>query len=167
MTPAPMISLLMVCMGNICRSPTAHGVMRARIAQRGWSEHVQVDSCGTHAYHVGEPPDQRSLQHAARRGYDFSDLRARQVSAHDFKRHDMILVMDHQNMARLEQICPPSLQHKLQLLTKYCRHHRSATVPDPYYGGEQGFENVLNLIEDACEGLLDHIALQHPHLPQA
>ena len=159
------VSLLMVCMGNICRSPTAHGVMRARIAARGWQDWVQVDSCGTHAYHVGEPADTRAQQHALQRGYDLSDLRARQVSSADFRRHTMILAMDHENMARLEQLCPPALQHKLQLLTQFCIRHRSSTVPDPYYGGANGFEKVLDLVEDACDGVLDHLARLHPQLP--
>lgn len=165
MATPPAISLLMVCMGNICRSPTAHGVMRARIAERGWQPWVQVDSCGTHAYHAGEPADHRAQQHALRRGYDLSDLRARQVQADDFRRHDLILAMDHENMARLEQQCPAALQHKLHLLTQFCTRHRSATVPDPYYGGANGFEKVLDLVEDACDGVLDHLARLHPQLP--
>lgn len=167
MAAAEPISLLMVCMGNICRSPTAHGVLRAQIAARGWQDLVQVDSCGTHASHAGEPADARAQQHAQRRGYDLSDLRARQVRAEDFRRHTLILAMDHDNMARLEQLCPPNLQYKLQLLTRFCRHHRSSTVPDPYYGGETGFEKVLDLVEDACAGLLDHLARLHPQLPGA
>lgn len=156
------VSVLMVCMGNICRSPTAHGVMRARIAARGWQALVVVDSCGTHAAHAGEPADQRAQQHALRRGYDLSDLRARQVQADDFRRHDLILAMDHDNMARLEAQCPPALQHKLHLLTQFCSRLRSPTVPDPYYGGDSGFEKVLDLVEDACDGVLDHLARHHP-----
>lgn len=165
-TPHPIpIAVLMVCMGNICRSPTAHGVLRAGIAARGWQALVTVDSCGTHGYHVGEAPDARSQQHALQRGYDLSNLRARQVQAEDFQRHALILAMDPQNMARLEQLCPPALQHKLHLLTQFCLHHHSASVPDPYYGGNQGFEKVLDLVEDACEGLLQHLARLHPQLP--
>ena len=159
---SPPLSILMVCMGNICRSPTAHGVMRARIAARGWQHDVVVDSCGTHSYHTGEAPDPRAQQHAARRGYDLSDLRARQVQATNFRQHDLILAMDHENMVRLEKLCPPTFQHKLRLLTHFCRTHRSATVPDPYYGGASGFEKVLDLVEDACEGVLDHLQHQHP-----
>lgn len=158
------ISLLMVCMGNICRSPTAHGVMRAQITARGWQNKVLVDSCGTHADHLGEPADARAQQHALLRGYDLSELRARRVQPEDFRRHTLILAMDHHNMARLEQLCPPNLQYKLQLLTHFCRRHRSSTVPDPYYGGEAGFEKVLDLVEDACTGLLDHLARLHPTL---
>jgi protein-tyrosine phosphatase len=166
MPPHRPISLLMVCMGNICRSPTAHGVMHARIAARNWQQWVSVDSCGTHAYHVGEPADARAQQHALQRGYDLSGLRARQVRPEDFRHHDLILAMDHENIARLEQHCPPALQHKLQLLTHFCSHHRSATVPDPYYGGTAGFEKVLDLVEDACEGVLEHLARLHPELPR-
>lgn len=167
MQNAPSVSLLMVCMGNICRSPTAHGVMRARIAARGWQHWVAVDSCGTHAHHVGEPADARAQQHAQRRGYDLSDLRARQLQADDFRRHDLILVMDHENMARLEQLCPAALQYKLHLLTQFCSRYRSATVPDPYYGGATGFEKVLDLVEDACDGVLAHLEHRYPQLAQA
>lgn len=165
MHTAPHISILMVCMGNICRSPTAHGVLRARIAERSWQEWVAVESCGTHGYHVGEAPDARAQQHALRRGYDLSDLRARQVQADDFRRHALILAMDLQNLARLEQLCPPALQHKLHLLPQFCSQHRSTTVPDPYYGGSDGFEKVLDLVEDACNGLLQHLVRLHPQLP--
>ena len=87
------------------------------------------------------------------------------MQADDFRRHDLILAMDHENMARLEQQCPPALQHKLHLLTQFCTRHRSATVPDPYYGGANGFEKVLDLVEDACDGVLDHLARLHPQLP--
>jgi protein-tyrosine phosphatase len=129
MHTAPHISILMVCMGNICRSPTAHGVLRARIAERSWQEWVTVESCGTHGYHVGEAPDARAQQHALRRGYDLSDLRARQVQSDDFRRHALILAMDLQNLARLEQLCPPALQHKLHLLPQFCSQHRSTAAP--------------------------------------
>lgn len=159
------ISVLMVCMGNICRSPTAHGVLQAGITARGWQQWVTVDSCGTHGYHVGEAPDARAQQHALRRGYDLSALRARKLQDQDFQRHALILAMDLQNLTRLEQLCPPAQQHKLQLLTRFCQHHSSRSVPDPYYGGGDGFERVLDLVEDACEGLLLHLARLYPTLP--
>ena len=146
--------ILMVCMGNICRSPTAHGVMQQLIARAGLQDLVSVDSCGTHGYHVGEPPDQRSQQHALRRGYDLSDQRARQLAAADFESSDLILAMDAQNMAILRERCPAAQQHKLHLLTDYCQRMRASAVPDPYYGGISGFEKVLDLVEDACEGVL-------------
>jgi protein-tyrosine phosphatase len=154
-------SLLFVCMGNICRSPTAHGVMRHKARAEGWgTDMLQVDSAGTHNYHPGAPPDARSQQHAARRGYVFSDLRARQLRASDFATADLILVMDWDNLALVEAACPPYQQHKVRRLTEFCTRHDATVVPDPYYGGEAGFEEVLDLVEDACDGLLAHIARQ-------
>lgn len=153
-------SVLMVCMGNICRSPTAHGVLRDKIAARGWQDWMQVDSCGTHDYHVGAPPDGRAQVHARRRGYDLSTLRARQLTADDFQRHDLVLVMDADNLRRAQAVCPPGARTQPQLLTGFCRHHQAKAVPDPYYGGDAGFEQVLDLIEDACEGVLDSVAKQ-------
>ena len=150
--------LTFVCMGNICRSPTADGVMRHKVAARNWQHWIEVDSAGTHAYHVGEAPDARSQQHAQRRGYDLSMLRARQLEAEDFERSDLVLVMDWDNLALAEQLCPSAQRHKLKRLTEFCTRHDSPAVPDPYYGGVQGFEHVLDLVEDACEGLLTHIA---------
>ena len=155
----------MVCMGNICRSPTAHGVMRHLVQARGWGGWLRVDSCGTHAYHVGEAPDRRSQKHALQRGYDLSDLRARQLVREDFEHFDLVLVMDHENMARVQALCPPTQRHKLHRLTEFCREMRSATVPDPYYGGDQGFEHVLDLIEDACQGVLAHVHKEHLATP--
>lgn len=150
--------LTFVCMGNICRSPTADGVMRHKVATRLWQHWIEVDSAGTHAHHVGEAPDRRSQQHAQRRGYDLSMLRARQLVAQDFETSDLVLVMDWDNLALAEQLCPPTQRHKLKRLTEFCTRHDSPVVPDPYYGGVQGFEQVLDLVEDACEGLLTHIA---------
>ena len=160
--PAP-YAVLMVCMGNICRSPTAHGVLRAMVQAQGLAHWLQVDSCGTHAYHVGEAPDRRSQLHALQRGYDLSDLRARQLTLQDFVHHDLVLVMDHENMARAQALCPPHLRHKLFGLTEFCRTLRSPVVPDPYYGGAQGFEHVLDLTEDACRGVLRHITQERMH----
>lgn len=122
---------------------------------------MHVDSCGTHAYHVGEAPDRRSQQHALQRGYDLSALRARQLSPEDFERFDLILVMDHENMTRARALCPAVHRHKLHRLTEFCREMRSPVVPDPYYGGHQGFEHVLDLIEDACQGVLAHVYKEH------
>lgn len=156
----PDYRLLFVCMGNICRSPTAHGVMRHKVQQRGWQDRVQVDSAGTHNYHPGEAPDPRSQTHAARRGYDLSDLRARQLAATDFARADLILVMDWDNLARVQDLCPAAHQTKLRRLTEFCQQHDSPVVPDPYYGGAGGFDAVLDLVEDACDGLLLHVQHQ-------
>ncbi|MBX3588425.1 MAG: low molecular weight phosphotyrosine protein phosphatase [Ramlibacter sp.] len=154
----PAVSVLFVCMGNICRSPTAHGVFRHQVAQAGLAAVVRVDSAGTHNYHPGEPPDERSQAHAARRGYDLSDLRARQLRDSDFEAHDLILVMDWDNLALVQEECPPQHQHKVRRFTEFCQHHTSPVVPDPYYGGAQGFEQVLDLVEDAGVGLLRHVA---------
>lgn len=144
-------------MGNICRSPTAHGVMAHKVAAKGLGDQVRVDSAGTHNYHPGEPPDSRSSQHARQRGYDLSTLRARQIQPEDFERHDLILAMDWDNLALAQDLCPDAHQAKVRRLTEFCQVHDSQVVPDPYYGGAQGFEQVLDLVEDACNGLLKHV----------
>ena len=148
-------SVLFVCMGNICRSPTAHGVMRDKVRAAGLEQRVRVDSAGTHAFHEGEPPDRRSQIHASRRGYDLSDLRSRPVVPVDFEQHDLILAMDWDNLSLLQQMGPKRAHHKLQLLMRFASEHESATIPDPYYGAQQGFDQALDLIEDACAGLLE------------
>lgn len=150
-------AILFVCMGNICRSPTADGVLRAKLAARGLDQRVQVDSAGTHNYHPGSPPDARSQKHAARRGYDLSALRARQIQDADFEHFDLILAMDWDNLALVQDQCPPEHQRKVRRLTEFCQLHDSPVVPDPYYGGDAGFEAVLDLVEDACDGLLAHV----------
>ncbi|HRK57482.1 MAG TPA: low molecular weight protein-tyrosine-phosphatase [Burkholderiaceae bacterium] len=150
-----MTKVLFVCMGNICRSPTAAGVFRKVVSGAGLSGLVQVDSAGTHAYHVGEAPDVRAQQAAAKRGYDLSGLRARQITLDDFHHYDMILTMDWENLALLQQQCPKAQKHKLHLLMRFAGEHDAATVPDPYYGGLEGFDTVLDYVEDACQGLLD------------
>ena len=148
-------SILFVCMGNICRSPTAEGVFRKRVGDAKLAHAIHIDSAGTHAYHIGEPPDMRSQQYAARRGYDLSIQRARKVSAEDFILFDHVLAMDHDNLDRLKSACPPQYAHKLALFMEYARHHDSKVVPDPYYGGGNGFELVLDYIEDASDGLIE------------
>lgn len=145
-------SILFVCMGNICRSPTAEGVFRARARQAGLDLHI--DSAGTHAYHVGSAPDARSMRHAQQRGYDLSAQRARQVSAADFEAFDHILAMDHDNLAILTSRCPAAHQHKLGLFMQYAERSHSDIVPDPYYGGARGFDTVLDYVEDAADGLI-------------
>lgn len=146
-----------VCMGNICRSPTAHGVFRDKLRQLGWSQTVTVASAGTHSYHTGDPPDPRSQRHAKQRGYDLSDLRARHLSEIDFVRSDLVLCMDEDNLETAQSSCPPQYLDKLQLFTDFCQHLQASRVPDPYQGGAQGFEHVLDLIEDACEGLIQFL----------
>ncbi len=158
--PHPHFSVLFLCMGNICRSPTAHGVFRDRVRRAGLEHRVQVESAGTHNYHPGEAPDRRSQRAAAMRGYDLSDLRARQIRDDDFERHQLLLAMDWDNLALAEQLCPPAQRRKLRRLTEFCRRHEAAVVPDPYYGGDAGFMQVLDLIEDACDGLLAHVQQQ-------
>ena len=149
-------SVLMVCMGNICRSPTAEGVFRHLVQQAGLQERILIDSAGTHGYHVGSAPDERSALHASKRGYDLSALRARQVSARDFERFDLLLAMDWENLELLREDCPPQHQHKLRRLMEFAPAGLSEVVADPYYGGEKGFETVLDHIEAACAGLLRH-----------
>lgn len=141
-------------MGNICRSPTAEGVMRALAERAGLAQHFELDSAGTHAYHIGNPPDPRSLKAAARRGYDLSALRARQIGADDFTRFDLVLAMDRDNLALLERACPQSLRHKLGLFLEYADACDGDEMPDPYYGGEKGFEQVLDLAEAVAHGLI-------------
>jgi protein-tyrosine phosphatase len=153
-------TVLMVCMGNICRSPTAEAVLRHKLEAAGLGAQVRVDSAGTHAWHAGEPPDPRSVQHARRRGYDLSPLRARPVTVDDFWRFDLILAMDWDNLALLEELCPEEHRRKLGRLTQHARRFDSPVVPDPYQGGAAGFEQVLDLIEDACDGLVERLAIQ-------
>ncbi|TCP15739.1 protein tyrosine phosphatase [Crenobacter luteus] len=144
--------ILFVCMGNICRSPTAEGVMRARLEAAGL-DGWRVDSAGTHGYHVGEAPDPRTCAAAARRGYALDGLRARRVEADDFERFDLILAADRRNLAELTARCPAEHRHKLALLLDVLDGGVDE-VPDPYYGGAQGFDTVLDLVEAACDGWL-------------
>lgn len=144
--------ILFFCMGNICRSPTADGVMRAKLKAAGLD--VEVDSAGTHGYHVGEPPDTRSMEFAAKRGYDLSAQRSRKVAAADFEAFDHVLAMDHDNLRLLEAACPPQHRHKLGLFMAHASRSGSDVVPDPYYGGGRGFDVVLDYIEDASDGLI-------------
>ena len=151
------IKVLFVCMGNICRSPTAHGVFRHLVQQSNLSHLIETDSAGTHAYHVGEAPDKRSSATAKQRGIDLSDLRARQVNLGDLYEYDYVLAMDHDNYHRLTQLSTPELRHKIQLFLSYAPHLNEQAVPDPYYGGAQGFDHVFDLVQAASEGLLVHI----------
>lgn len=151
------ISILFVCMGNICRSPTAEGVFRQRLRDAGLESLVKLDSAGTHGYHVGRSPDDRAQEAALRRGYDLSDLVGRQVSALDFQDFDLILAMDHENLVNLRRDCPPAQQHKLRLFLSYSSRFADREVPDPYYGGTQGFDRVLDMVEDAADGLVAEI----------
>ena len=151
-------AVLFVCMGNICRSPTAHGVFLHKVRTQGLQERISVDSAGTHNYHPAAAPDARSQRHAALRGYDLSGLRARQLEARDFEVFDLMMVMDWDNLSLTQEACPPQNLHKIRRLSEFCLLHDSPVVPDPYYDGAAGFEHVLDLIEDACDGLLAHVS---------
>ena len=149
--------VLFVCLGNICRSPTAHGVFRTIVRQADLSARIAIDSAGTGAWHAGSAPDKRAAKAALVRGYDISDLRARQVRPRDFEEFNYILAMDHDNLAELQQQQPANFNGHLGLFLDFCRDASLREVPDPYYGGTQGFETVLDLVEDAAAGLLDHL----------
>ena len=145
--------ILFVCMGNICRSPTAEGVFRHLLTAQP-DLLIEVDSAGTHDYHVGAPPDARSVAAARRRGIDLSGLRARMISAEDFERFDLILAMDEQNLRELQHRARPEQHRRLRLMMDYAPEAGRSVVPDPYYGGSQGFEEVLDLLEEAANGLI-------------
>jgi protein-tyrosine phosphatase len=144
-------------MGNICRSPIAEGTFRHHVRLAGLAERIVCDSAGTHDYHVGEPPDSRAQFAANRRGYDLSSQRARQVRRSDFSEFDYVLAMDGTNLRALERLCPSQQAHKLKLLMEFSMGPALREVPDPYYGGEQGFERVLDMVEQAAQGLLRHL----------
>jgi protein-tyrosine phosphatase len=149
--------VLFVCMGNICRSPTAEGVFRDKAKLAGLHKNIQIDSAGTHDYHVGKPPDARAQEAAKKRGYDLSDLRGRQVCPADFETFDFVLAMDRDNLTLLQQQCPAHLQHKVRRLLAFSKRYPNLDVPDPYYGGSSGFDRVLDMVEDAADGLLEEI----------
>jgi protein-tyrosine phosphatase len=158
-------SVLFVCMGNICRSPTAEGVFRDLVMHAGLDRAIHIDSAGTHAYHIGKSPDPRASAAAAQRGYDLSTLRGRQVSEQDFLIFDYILAMDEDNLSNLKRICPAGHEHKVSLFLEHSRNFSQREVPDPYYGGAQGFEHVLDMVEDAAQGLLDKLVAAHSLRP--
>ena len=156
-----MINVLFVCMGNICRSPTAQGVFEKLVVSHELSEMIRIDSAGTHAYHVGEQPDMRASEAALRRGIDLSTQRARRVEPGDFIIFDYVLAMDSSNYEELAEICSAEELRKLHLFMGFASDSHTREVPDPYYGGPTGFERVLDLIESASEGLLAEIRQQH------
>jgi protein-tyrosine phosphatase len=149
--------ILFVCMGNICRSPTAEGVMRKLVQQRAPHLQVEIDSAGTHAYHVGEPPDRRAIAAAARRGIDLSGLRARVVEEGDFESFDLLVAMDQLNREVLLDRSPDEYRDRVRLMLEFAPAADVDDVPDPYYGGPVGFEHVLDLVEEASKGLLDEL----------
>ncbi|WP_448216664.1 low molecular weight protein-tyrosine-phosphatase [Endozoicomonas sp. 2B-B] len=151
-----MIRVLFVCLGNICRSPTAHGVFVHLVEQAGLSGQIGVDSAGTSSWHKGAEPDGRSIAEASRLGYDLSFIRSRQVLTSDFQEFDYVLAMDESNLGDLLDICPPEYRHKVQLFLSFS-DVSEREVPDPYYGGAQGFTEVLSLVEKGGASLLEHI----------
>lgn len=158
-----MVKVLFVCLGNICRSPTAEGVFRALLAREALETRVQVDSAGTAAYHVGSPPDQRAREAALRRGIDLSAIRGRRAETSDIETYDYILAMDRENHENLLAIAGDH-GHKVRLFMEFSQSFDETEVPDPYYGGPNGFERVLDMIEDASEGLLRELRRNHPDL---
>ncbi|MCC7330418.1 MAG: low molecular weight phosphotyrosine protein phosphatase [Gammaproteobacteria bacterium] len=149
--------ILLVCMGNICRSPLAEGVLRQRLRDLALLERVAIDSAGTHGYHEGAPPDERAQAAAARRGIDISDLRARAVVGGDFAHFDLILAMDEDNLESLRKAAAGEFHAKMHLFMEYAAGDIGRSVPDPYYGGPIGFERVLDMVEEATEGLLERL----------
>ncbi len=152
-----MVRVLFVCLGNICRSPTAEGVFRKLVTETGLAHAIEIDSAGTHAYHIGEPPDARAQATARRRGVELSGLRGRQAVRADFARFDYVLAMDQENYDDLRELCPPGSEHKLRLLLEFAPQRPEREVPDPYFGGANGFDRVLDMIEEAARGLLEDV----------
>jgi len=155
-----MIKVLFVCMGNICRSPTAHGVMQHKVASRGLSSRIDIDSAGTHAYHVGEKSDPRSRAKASAKGIDMEFIRARKISVHDHDEYDYILAMDQDNLDLIHYYAPENGRAKVGLFLEFANQVGLCSeieVPDPYYGGDSGFDHVFELVDKGCDALIDHI----------
>ncbi|KAA3638259.1 MAG: low molecular weight phosphotyrosine protein phosphatase [Proteobacteria bacterium] len=152
--------ILFICMGNICRSPTAEALFTHLLNESGLQDMFEVDSAGTHAYHIGNPPDKRSMAAALNRGVEMRHLRARQVEAADFERFDRLIVMDRANLAEIKSRFPNKAHDKLSLMMSYAQLRSETEVPDPYYGGDDGFEVVLDLLTEAAQGLLSEFDLK-------
>jgi protein-tyrosine phosphatase len=148
--------ILFVCTGNICRSPTAEGVFRAHLLKNALQDKVTTDSAGTQDFHAGAPPDRRAIAHASARGYDISGLRARQLRQEDFAAFDLVLAMDRGHLAFMRRMCAPQYLGRLKLYLDFAGL-KDADVPDPYYGAAGGFEQVLDMVEAASRGLIDHV----------
>lgn len=152
-----MIRVLFVCLGNICRSPTAEGVFRDLVGREGLADKIVTDSCGTGGWHIGNPPDQRAQYEARRRGIKIDDLKARKTSSNDFDDFDFIIAMDNSNFKNLTAMSPPEHVSKIHMFLSFAPDLRISEVPDPYYGGDDGFADVFDMIEKASIGLLNHI----------
>ncbi len=159
-----MLRVLFVCLGNICRSPTAEGVFRDLVQREGLGAVIDTDSCGTGSWHIGKPPDSRARAEAKRRGIELDDLRGRKVHPDDFTAFDYILAMDRQNLADLQRMCPSPYLDKIHLFLKFAPEDGRSEVPDPYYGGPDGFSDVFDLVAAGAEGLLGHIRYHHPNI---
>lgn len=155
------VRVLFVCLGNICRSPTAEAIVRERLARAGLDRAVEVDSAGTGSWHIGKAPDARAQQAGAERGYSLEGVRARQVAPDDFHQFDYVLAMDEANLADLEMMRPDDARAELRLFLDFHPQGGVRDVPDPYYGGEQGFTHVLDLVEGAADGLIEHLRNRH------
>ncbi|MBS62753.1 low molecular weight protein-tyrosine-phosphatase [Salinisphaera sp.] len=160
------VRVMFVCLGNICRSPTAHGVFRHMVAEAGLDDRIEIASSGTGDWHIGKPPDQRAASAALKRQIDIDDLRAQQVTADDLRAFDYVLAMDADNLASLQTLYQATADARAEpsLFMRYSTAYRDQSVPDPYFGGEQGFERVLDMIEDASSGLLADIRQRWPDL---
>ncbi len=156
-----MIQVLFVCLGNICRSPTAEGVFRDLVRREGLTDRIATDSCGTGGWHIGDPPDNRAIAEAERRGIELADLRARRLHPNDFAVFDYVLGMDRKNLASLHSQCPPEFMDRVHLFLTFDAQARTQEVPDPYYGGPDGFRDVFDMIDAASNGLLAHIRRTH------
>jgi len=154
------VKVLFVCMGNICRSPTAHGVFQSLVDEQGLGESIQVDSAGTHSYHIGTPPDLRSQAMAKSRGVDLGDLRARRFASTDFNEFDYLIGMDRDNLANMLALKPDASSAQVKLMLEYSDRFEQQEIPDPYFG-EDGFDLVFDMIDDAARGLLRDIRSQH------
>lgn len=151
------IKVVFVCMGNICRSPTAEGVFKGLVEQADLSDIIETDSAGTHSYHVGSEPDSRAQEVAITRGFDLSMLKARKFIADDFLEFDYLIAMDDENYANMNSLKPDNATGSLHMFLEFANSHSEKEVPDPYYGGPKGFDRVFDMVEDASNGLLEHI----------
>ena len=156
-----MVKVLFVCMGNICRSPTAEGVFRHIVEESKLADKIHIDSAGVYAYHVGSPPDSRAQEAALKRNINLSTQKGRQVNKDDFNQFDYVIAMDHSNYSDLDEICPDEQKNNLRMFLEFSNKFDEQEVPDPYYGGAHGFEHVLDLVEDASRGLLKNIRNKH------